>query len=223
LRQPREARGERHYHDVVRRFLIIVILLIGLGAVGAYVAAGWGAPPAIEIQAPAKLVGQATELQFSVEAPRGAFSRIEATLEQSGRRFPLYALDAPDAATVKQLSPTRVQITRPIGRRAIPDLKPGAARLTIHAVRPGLLELRMLESTVVRDLELRFDPPRLSVASIHHFVNHGGSEMVVYRVTPPDVESGVRVGNITFTGYPAAGIGVKNPDPSLKVAFFALQ
>jgi murein DD-endopeptidase MepM/ murein hydrolase activator NlpD len=37
------------------------------------------------------------------------------------------------------------------------------------------------------------------------------------------VESGVRVGNVTFAGYPAAGIGVQTADPSLKVAFFALQ
>src|SRR6185369_14949488 len=48
------------------------------------------------------------------------------------------------------------------------------------------------------------------------------SEMVVYRATPPDVASGVRVGEIEYPGFPAAGIGVPGADPSLKVAFFAL-
>jgi murein DD-endopeptidase MepM/ murein hydrolase activator NlpD len=45
--------------------------------------------------------------------------------------------------------------------------------------------------------------------------------MVVYRVTPPDVDSGVRVGDVVYPGFPAAGVGGP-ADPSLKVAFFAL-
>ena len=31
--------------------------------------------------------------------------------------------------------------------------------------------------------------------------------MIVYRVTPPDVESGVRVGDVTYPGFPATGAG----------------
>ena len=37
---------------------------------------------------------------------------------------------------------------------------------------------------------------------MHHFVNRGGSEMVLYRATPDDIQSGVRVGDIEYTGYP---------------------
>jgi murein DD-endopeptidase MepM/ murein hydrolase activator NlpD len=48
-------------------------------------------------------------------------------------------------------------------------------------------------------------------------VNHGGSEFVVYRATPDDVVSGVRVGDVEYPGYPA---GVA--DPAVKGAFFAL-
>ena len=46
---------------------------------------------------------------------------------------------------------------------------------------------------------------------MHHYVNHGGSELVVYRATPPDVESGVRVGDVEYPGYPASGAGVPAP------------
>ena len=31
---------------------------------------------------------------------------------------------------------------------------------------------------------MRLEPPRIAVLSTHHYVNHGGSEMVVYRATP---------------------------------------
>ncbi len=53
-------------------------------------------------------------------------------------------------------------------------------------------------------------------------MNHGGSELVVYRVTPPDAQSGVRVGNYEYPGYPATGAGIASSDPALRVAFFAL-
>jgi murein DD-endopeptidase MepM/ murein hydrolase activator NlpD len=49
--------------------------------------------------------------------------------------------------------------------------------------------------------------------------------MVVYRVTPDDVESGVVVGDVEYPGYPASGIaveGVRIADPAVRVAFFAL-
>jgi murein DD-endopeptidase MepM/ murein hydrolase activator NlpD len=52
--------------------------------------------------------------------------------------------------------------------------------------------------------------------STKHYINHGGAEFVVYRVTPPDVASGVRVGDVEYPGFPIGG------DPSLKGAFFAL-
>ena len=62
---------------------------------------------------------------------------------------------------------------------------------------------------------------QVAVLSTFHYVNHGGSEFVVYRATPADVESGVRVGNIEYPGYPASAVGIKS-DPALRVAFFAL-
>jgi murein DD-endopeptidase MepM/ murein hydrolase activator NlpD len=60
-------------------------------------------------------------------------------------------------------------------------------------------------------------PPQIAVLSQFHYINHGGSELVVYRVNPPDVESGVRVGDREYTGFPAGGA-----DPALRLAFFAL-
>jgi hypothetical protein len=49
----------------------------------------------------------------------------------------------------------------------------------------------------------------------------GGAEFVIYRATPADVESGVRVGDRVYPGFPATAVGIKS-DPALHVAFFAL-
>jgi murein DD-endopeptidase MepM/ murein hydrolase activator NlpD len=46
--------------------------------------------------------------------------------------------------------------------------------------------------------------------------------MVVYRVTPSDVASGVLVGEIEYPGFPLAGAGTPDASGDLRVAFFAL-
>jgi murein DD-endopeptidase MepM/ murein hydrolase activator NlpD len=74
---------------------------------------------------------------------------------------------------------------------------------------------------VARDLEVRLDPPRVAVVSLHQFVNLGGAEFVVLRATPEDVEAGVRVGDAEYRAYPGSAVGLA--DPALRVGFFALR
>src|SRR5439155_7725432 len=104
----------------------------------------------------------------------------------------------------------------------VPELQPGAARVVVTAARRSFLNLRTLSSRATKDVQVRLDPPRLAVTSTHHHVNHGGSEMIVYRVTPPDARSGVRVGDVEYAGFAAAGAVPSIADPAMKVAFFAL-
>jgi murein DD-endopeptidase MepM/ murein hydrolase activator NlpD len=85
--------------------------------------------------------------------------------------------------------------------------------------------IRTVETTVSHDVQVRLERPRVSVISSHHYVNLGGTEMVLYRVSPADVQSGVVVGDIEYPGYPATGArgeGVSIVDPALRVAFYAL-
>jgi murein DD-endopeptidase MepM/ murein hydrolase activator NlpD len=74
---------------------------------------------------------------------------------------------------------------------------------------------------VTRDLTVRLDPPRVSVLSLHHYINLGGAEFVVLRATPPDVQAGVRVGDAEYQAYPGTAVGLA--DPAVRVAFFALR
>ena len=84
-----------------------------------------------------------------------------------------------------------------------------------------LFGLRESGSETAVDVTIRLTPPRLTPLSTLHHVTHGGSELVVYRVTPADAGSGVRVGDVEYPGYPAAGAGIDGRD-DLRVAFFAL-
>lgn len=202
--------------------VLLVLLFFAVGAAGAsYYLAGRAEGPTIEVHQPQKLVGQAGTLDLSVEAPGGRLTAITVDLEQGGRRLPVFTLGSGSDAAITQETADRIRIRRPLGKRSVPELQPGAARIVAMASRPVLFGLRTAESRVTRDVTARFEPPRVVVVSTHHYVNHGGSEMTMYRVTPPDVESGVRVGEIRYPGFRVAGAGTAQ-DPSVKIAFFAL-
>src|SRR3954463_3237202 len=204
------------------RWLAGLIFLALIVAAGAYVVAGRGAPPTISIDKPDRPVGQKSELQVTAGAPAGTLSSLTISLEQNGKTTPLFTLDAPQSAAMTQSDPTHIRITRPFGKQGVPELQQGTARIVVSAARHSIFNLRILTASASKELQVRLEPPRVAVVSMHHYVNHGGSEMVVYRATPPDVRSGVRVGDVEYPGFPAAGAGVAGADPSVRVAFFAL-
>lgn len=199
------------------RWFFVLLLLAALAFGGVYYFAGTLAGPVITINQPS-VIGQAATLDVSIETPDAALSALTVQLEQKGKTFAIVELaSAPEALS---RDGDRVRITRPVGKKTIPDLQNGPATIRVRASRPVVRNLRQVSSEATRDVQVRLDPPRLAGVSTHHYINVGGSEMVVYRVTPADVESGVRVGGVTYPGFPGSGAGLT--DPSLKVAFFAL-
>jgi murein DD-endopeptidase MepM/ murein hydrolase activator NlpD len=204
------------------RWLFALIVVLAVGGAVAFTVAGRGAPPHLTIGKPDRFVGQAASLEVSAEAPEARLTVLTITLEQNGRQIPLFSLDGPQTASVTRVDSNHLTVARPIGKQSVPELQSGPARIVVTATRPSFLKLRQLTSTASKDIQVRLEAPRVAVVSTHHYVNHGGSEMVVYKATPPDIASGVRVGDVEYPGFPAAGAGVTGADPSLKVAFFAL-
>ena len=200
------------------RWLGILLVVAAIGAGGVYYFAGKGAPPALTIDRPAAVAGQTGTLEVTAGAPNAVFTDLSIVLEQNGRQLPLFSLADPQSATVANVDGDRLRITRPFGRQSVPELRQGPARILVRATRPSLFNLRMLSAETAKDIQIKLEPPALAVVSTHHYVNHGGSELVLYRVTPPDSQSGVRVGSIEYPGYPVPAAS----DPALKMAFFSL-
>jgi len=208
------------------RYVLGLVVILALLAGGAFVVAGRMSPPTIAVEKPEKFVGTSTPLEVTISAPAAAATKpLRIVFEQNGKQTALFSLDQPGKAQIKQEGTDKIRITQEIGKQTIPDLQSGAARVVVTAGRPVMRGLRTVESTAARDLQVRLERPRVAVVSTHHYVNLGGAEMVVYRVSPEDVESGVLVGDVEYPGFPAAGAsldGAKIADPALRVAFFAL-
>jgi len=207
------------------RAFVAFVILAALACGALFIAAGRGATPALAIVKPDRLVGQSGTLEVTAEAPKAKFTTLTIALEQNGKSTPLFALGSAAGAALTPIDANRVRITRAIGKRDLPELQAGTARIVVHATRPSLLNLRQLSSSTSKDFQVRLDPPRIAVLSTKHYLNHGGSELVVYKATPADVQSGVRVGDIEYPGFSATGAGPLiniGADPTVKVAFFAL-
>jgi murein DD-endopeptidase MepM/ murein hydrolase activator NlpD len=200
---------------------LVGLVLFTLAAVGeVYYIAGRGAPPVLRIDKPERVVGQAGTLEVVAESPRARLTTLTITVEQNGHALPLFSLDGAQSANITQVDPNRIRVSRPFGKQSVPELQSGTARIVVAATRKSFLNLRTLSSTTSRDIQVRLEPPRIAVVSTHHYVNHGGSEMLIYRATPSDVASGVRVGEVEYPGFPASGAGIS--DLGLSTAFFAL-
>src|SRR3954465_8675681 len=201
-------------------FGLVLVALLAFGIL--YLVAGRAAPPHLTIDKPDRVVGQVGAVEVTAEAPNARFTALTITLEQNGKSYPLYALDNAAGASVTPIDRNKLHVSRPIGKQAVPQLVSGTARIVVSATRPSVLNLRQVTSSASKDFQVRLEPPRIAVLSTKHYVNHGGSGIVVYKAPPPDVAPGVRVGDIEYPGFPVSGAGVAGADPSVKGAFFAL-
>ncbi len=203
------------------RILLAVIVLAVLGTAGAWIAAGRAEGPKINIAEPT-VVGQTGRLDLTVEAPAAKLTRLDVTLEQNGKSTALFTLGT-GAAALGRDGANRLHLTQPLGKKQVASLEQGSATISVSAARPVLFGYRQASATARKEFRVDLTPPRVSVVSRLHYVNQGGSEMVVYRATPAEAESGVRVGQYEYPGYPAKGAGIATSDPALRVAFFALM
>src|SRR5690242_16311375 len=118
------------------KFLFFIVVLAFIVVCGAWLWGGRMAGPAIQIRQPDKFIGQASNLELMLQSPGGKFSKIDVTLEQNGKSYPVFALNQQNQSTVRQEAADRLYVMRPIGKRAMPELQQGAARIVVHASRP---------------------------------------------------------------------------------------
>jgi murein DD-endopeptidase MepM/ murein hydrolase activator NlpD len=204
----------------MRKLLLLVVLAIGFFI--AWFIAGRGDGPDITMEWPTSAIGQSGELVLLITAPKGRVSKLDVVLTQGENRIPVFTLGDSGSAAIVPAGENRFRFTHSIGKRHHPELVEGPAVIEVTAGQPTFMELQQTTTTLTRPITVRLTPPSVAILSTHHYINHGGSELVVYRATPADVPSGVRVGDREFRGFPASGAGVTSPDSSLRVAFFAL-
>jgi murein DD-endopeptidase MepM/ murein hydrolase activator NlpD len=191
-----------------------LVLLILIGAV-LFTYKRWeGTPPTAAFDREFKFLGRKDSVTLTAADSGTGLKRVEIILKQQDAETPLVdeTFDRGSAPATKSYD-----IMALVGEKA--KMKEGAAslttRLTDHSLR-SFLKGNSAELTT----EFTYDatPPRLEVLSGQHYINQGGSECVVYRVSEDAVISGVQAGPHFFPGFPVGA-----SDPASRFALFALS
>jgi hypothetical protein len=178
--------------------------------------------PAISLNKPPKGLGIKTELVVEASDAKHNVKALAVEVAQEGQ-----VVHQASMAFAARPQPwwrfwpggpaSTAEWTVPVGREAIPGLKEGRATVRIMALSDSWGRFfRGGRNEVVLELPVRFVPPQLGVLTSQHYINQGGCDMVLFKVSPGTTESGVQVGTYFFPSFP-----VKESMPETRLCVFA--
>ena len=164
-----------------------------------------GSPPELRLSRELQGVGLSTTVTLSATDVVGLRS-LEISLEQNGQRISILAEEYASRWALRHTGPEELSRELQLGITHQPGLADGEA--TLHILARNLKWFGS-ETRLDVPLAVRSSPPTIEVLSGLLYVNQGGSEMVLYRVSETATESGVRVGEYFFPGHrlPGGGTG----------------
>lgn len=182
------------------RTLLLAIIVVAVIVIGAALLRG-GAPNIDAADVPAT-VGGHKPVQVDIHAGAG-IARVSAYYLQSGKRIPLADEERPAHHWFSNGSlPAQETLTLQAGRLDNAGLEDGPAELVIDAQAGNL---RGSSAHVERMVTVRSTPPRIAILSGELYLNQGGCEMVIYRLSPGTTDSEVVMGGARFPGYALPG------------------
>ena len=189
--------------------ILILVFLIVVGTISLFVMSGHtalGITPAVQT------IGAGTPVSVHVENPHGV-RKLRAWLEQNGTQYPLLEQKSPSTRLFWKRHEAPRTITFDAGKKAVPSLKEGKARIVVEAVSN---DMRASTDTTAAEVNVVLTPPRVIPDDAQHYINQGGMELVTFTVSGSWNEAGVRVGKYTFRSFPLPGKG-----PEQRFAMFA--
>ncbi len=211
-------RRDRERRAAAGCFLRVLLVLAGIVVLLAVFAAFYtGASPKVTVKPERPGIGRRTPIRIRIEDPQRVEKvRVEVVQNMDVKPVMEKTYTPRPAWQVWGGAPP-LELTAEVGRETVKGLRAGDATVRVTAERAGSL-LRSPEP-VVQEIKLpvRLAPPTLQILSNFHYVNQGGSELVVYRVGEGTIRDGVQSGDWWFTGFPMPG-----PDKQSRFAFFAV-
>lgn len=158
--------------------------------------------PVLDLDKTLSVIGIATPVQVHITATHG-IRHFSAVVEQGGHRYPLTESSKPSKRfSFLRTKEPPTEISFVAGKKTVPDIQDGKARLIVSATSN---DLRAATVTETRELTVVTVPPSLSVDSAQHYINQGGAELVTFSVGGYSTVSGVKVDGYTFRSFAQPG------------------
>ncbi len=175
---------------MVVTFIVGVFLVVTVSAL-VYNYLEWEKPK-VKITEAFDMIGQKRNVTVKVADSRSGIRRVTVTLTQKRHTFDVASVEIPEEGVYEKTLPIEVS---PRKLRMVN----GPAVLEVKAV-----DFSPLHNTVIvkRNVTIDMVPLRISLLSMAHNVNPGGTCLAAYTVTKPVTKCGVMSGNVFFPGYP---------------------
>jgi len=149
-----------------------------------------------------KDIGVSTWVAVRVSNPHGT-RELAAWIEQNGVKSTLMDTTSPADRFKFWLAQVPDQdVHFMAGSKEAKGLKEGPARIVVEATSN---DFRAAKDTIATDVDVELKPPSVSVDGFQHYINQGGSEMVLLTRSGAWNEAGVRVGHDTYRSFPIEG------------------
>ncbi len=198
----------------LRTLLALALLVV---AVAAFATFYTGATPEVSVQSKLPGIGRRTPIHIRIEDPQRV-SKVKVEVVQGADVKPVQEKELQPGSSFAFGGGEPVDMTVEVGRETVQGLRSGEATVRVTAERAGTWLRRPAPVVAEVKLPVRLAPPTLQIQSNFHYVNQGGSEVVVYRVGEGAIRDGVQSGDWWFPGFPFPG----SNDKQQRFAFFAV-
>ncbi len=173
----------------------LLALLIGVPAVLMFLSTG----TQIAVNPPVNTIGMETPVRIELRNAHGVRA-VQVSVEQNGKRYPVFTETKPAHRWLffSERNGARDVIAH-AGKKDAAALVDGKAKLIVDATSN---DLRGQVDSKVYDVDVVTAPPRVTTDSEQHYINQGGSELVVFTPSGYWTEAGVAVGNGVYRSFP---------------------
>jgi murein DD-endopeptidase MepM/ murein hydrolase activator NlpD len=147
-------------------------------------------------------IGVSTPVAVRFSNPHG-LRRFTAWIQQNGaKNILIETKSTPDRLRFWLAQVPAQDIRFNAGSKEAPNLKEGKAQMVVEAQSN---DFRGATDTISADVDVVLRPPSVSADGFQHYINQGGSEMVLLTPSGSWNEAGVRVAKDSFRSFPIAG------------------
>lgn len=157
--------------------------------------------PVVTVPGAPKVIGFQTPVKIHVENSHGT-RWIVLGITQDGKTTESRVMQTKEQTIFPNRNVPPVDVTVNVGKQTTPSLHDGKAKITVTATAN---DFRGKSASVTLDVDVMTEPPRVSTDGAQHYINQGGSEMVVFTPGGAWTEAGVQVGDQTFRSFPLPG------------------
>ena len=175
--------------------IFLIAFLIGIPAVFMFLSTG----TQINVNPPVTVVGFDTPVRIELRNAHG-IRKVKVTVEQNGKRADAFEESKPAHRLTffNERNGARDVIAH-IGKKQASFLADGKARVSIDATSN---DLRGQVDSKSFDVDVITAPPRVTADAEQHYINQGGTELVVFTPSGYWTEAGVKVGEGKYRAFP---------------------